>query len=232
MIYARPGDSLTAVLDAGTTGLVGTLTVQLENPDGTTETAATTSGIVEVETGIYAATMTAPDDRGTYIVIWKSGATTASEELVVTYTVPTAVAGAFASADDVATRLGQELTAAQEAAVEGVLAAVDGMIRDAVDRDADWAPDPIPAYVKEIAIQKAIAALTNPAGVAAESLGAHSVTYQRERDGGLFLTEAEGRGLRLAVYGTNTGSSSPRSVVDRVIDLRENRDVDEPYDES
>jgi hypothetical protein len=74
--------------------------------------------------------------------------------------------------------------------------------------------------------------LTNPAGVAAESLGAHSVTYQRERDGGLFITEAEGRGLRLAVYGTNTGSSSPRSVTDRIIDLRENRDVDEPYDES
>jgi hypothetical protein len=140
-------------------------------------------------------------------------------------------APAFASTDDVATRLGRSLTAAEEAQIEGVLEAVDGMIRDAVDRDIDWAPVPVPSLLREVSIQKAIAALTNPPNIASESLGEYSVTFQRGQDGGIALSEAEGRMLRLAVYGTNTASSYPRSVVDRFIDLAEDRDVDEPYDD-
>lgn len=138
----------------------------------------------------------------------------------------------FATAAHVSTRLGRDLTDAETDQVESVIEIVDGLIRDAVDRDADWDPDPVPAALKELCIQKAISAIANPQNVAAysESLGAHSysTTFQRSQDGGLFLSEAEGRACRLAVYGTNAGSGSSRSMIDRSIDLRENRDVDEP----
>lgn len=138
---------------------------------------------------------------------------------------------AFATADDVGTRLGRTLTDTEEAQVEAVLETVDGLIRDAVDRDADWDPDPVPAALKEMSIQKAISAIANPQNVASysEQLGQHSysATFQRGQDGGVFLSDQEGRALRLAVYGTNAASSSPRGLSDRIIDLRESRDVDQ-----
>lgn len=139
---------------------------------------------------------------------------------------------AFATNSDVAARLGRVLTDAEADQVDGALDIVDGLIRDAVDRDSEWSPNPVPKALKELSIQKAIGALVNPLNVASESksLGAYSrsATYQRAQDGGLFLSDAEGRFLRLAVYGTNSGSSDPRGVPDRLIDLQENRDVDEP----
>lgn len=89
MIYAEPGTSFTAVLDAnGDTGLVGTVTIQIENVDGTTHTAATTTGIVEVEDGIYSAVRTAPDTAATYIVVWNNAGTRAAEELIITNDLP------------------------------------------------------------------------------------------------------------------------------------------------
>lgn len=85
MIYAKPGAKYTAVLNAGVTGLVGTLTVQLEKADGTTAVAPTTAGIVEVEPTVYAAAaLVAPTTAGTYIVVWDNDGTRAAEELVVT----------------------------------------------------------------------------------------------------------------------------------------------------
>lgn len=76
---------------------------------------------------------------------------------------------------------------------------------------------------------KAINALSRPEpAVAAETLGAHSVTYARETSAEVLLSEGEQRLVRRVVYGTNSGSSDPRGVADRLIDLYENRDVDEP----
>jgi hypothetical protein len=98
MIYAQPGESFTAVLDAeGTTGLVGSITVQIENVDGTTHTAASTTGIVEVEQGIYSAVRTAPDTAATYIVVWNDAGSRAPEELIVTSNA--AVVGGGGSTD-------------------------------------------------------------------------------------------------------------------------------------
>lgn len=138
---------------------------------------------------------------------------------------------AFATASDVAARLGRALTDAEETQAESALTALDGLIRDAVDRDADWTPDPVPAAFKELSIQKAISVVVNPHNVAAhtKSLGAasRSETFPRAQDLGLFLSEAEGRALRSALWGSSSGSSSPRGVMDRINDLREGRDVDE-----
>lgn len=141
---------------------------------------------------------------------------------------------AFATADDVATRLGRSLTDAEEATAEQVIALATGLIADEVDRDAAWAEDldPVPEALKGICVEKAKVAVSNPSGAAAiqEAIGSYSYsrTAPRSEDGGVFLTEAEGRIIRQAVYGTSAGSSSPRALPDRMIDLAESRDVDEP----
>lgn len=236
MIFARPGATFTAVLEGATPGL-STVGVRIENADGTNHTPRTTTGVVELEAGagVYAKDdLVAPDDRGTYVVIWDTGGASpsyASEELVVTYTTPGAPSAGFATVEDVATRLGRSLSANEEETAQVVIDTVTGLIVDEVDRDSDWAAAlvPVPPALKALCVEKAVAIVSNPAPgvIAAESLGAHSVTYARNGDGGLFLTAQEGRLARQAVYGTLSGSSDPRGVEDRVIDLNEGRDVDE-----
>lgn len=140
----------------------------------------------------------------------------------------------FATAADIETRLGRALTAAEQAMAEQTIATVTAQIVDAVDRDAAWAAalNPVPGMLKALCIEKVIVVGTNPNGLASESksLGAFSSsrTFQRSNDVGIVLTEAEQRLARMAVYGTLAGTSSPRGVPDRITDLRENRDVDEP----
>jgi len=96
MIYALPGGTYTAVLNAGAVGLVGTLKIQLEKPDGGTLVAPTVAGIVEVEPTIYAKDDgVAPDKEGTYIVVWDNAGERAAEELVVTSNLPAPGAGPF-----------------------------------------------------------------------------------------------------------------------------------------
>jgi len=142
---------------------------------------------------------------------------------------------AFATANDVGQRLGRSLTSAEQTTATSVIATVQALIADEVDRDSDWADalDPAPAALKELCVAKAVAAITNPraGAVASQTIGEHSITYARGAESGAFLTDAEARVARLAVYGTNTGSSTPRSVVDRLIDLAESRDVDEEPEE-
>lgn len=139
---------------------------------------------------------------------------------------------AFATVDDVATRLGRALTEAEEAMASQTIEAVTAQIVDAVDRDGAWADalDPVPGLLKALCVEKVIVVGSNPNSLAAESetLGAHSRsrTFQRSNDSGIFLTDAEQRQCRLAVYGSNSGTASSESVVDRLIDLDEGRDVD------
>jgi hypothetical protein len=137
----------------------------------------------------------------------------------------------FASKDDVQTRLGRTLTTEEQAQAEAVLGGVAGLIRAEVGKDTDWDPAPIPSAFAELSIQRAIAAITNPANVAAESkqLGAfqHSRTFQRSQDGGLALTEAEGRAMRFALYGTNAASARQRSHVDTTLDLLDDGEIND-----
>jgi hypothetical protein len=104
MIYAQPGSSYTAVLEAGIGGLVGKLTVQLEKSDGTTAVPATKLGIVEVEPTVYAkADLVAPVTADTYILVWDNEGERAAEELIVTMDLPAPIVPAY----DVSTDLGR-----------------------------------------------------------------------------------------------------------------------------
>lgn len=92
ILYAAPSSTFHAPLNGAPTGLVGTITVQIENPNGTTFTAPTTAGIVEVEPGIYVATLTSPPTAGDgYTVVWNNAGVRASDTLVVTYNLPTPI---------------------------------------------------------------------------------------------------------------------------------------------
>lgn len=88
MIYTSPGEPFSSVVSSAT-GLTGTIGVTVI-ADGATVTPRTTSGIVEYPagSGIYQLTGTAPDDAGTYTIVWDDGAVTPGrlsvQELIVT----------------------------------------------------------------------------------------------------------------------------------------------------
>jgi hypothetical protein len=94
MIYAEPSTTFVASAGQAPTGLVGTIGVRIENADGSTHTARTTAGIVELEagSGIYAKSdLVAPDSEGTYFVLWDTGGGSpafAEDRLEVTYDAP------------------------------------------------------------------------------------------------------------------------------------------------
>jgi hypothetical protein len=139
---------------------------------------------------------------------------------------------AFATADDVATRLGRALTSAEEAFAEAVIAQVTGLIADAVDRDIDWADalDPVPQTLSSLCIEKVVRIGANPSALQrrSEQLGSyqHSEDYSTGSAYGVCLTDAEEVRARRAVYGATTATTEPESMIDRAIDLAENRDVD------
>jgi hypothetical protein len=144
----------------------------------------------------------------------------------------------FAQPEDVGLRLGRTLNDSEYEQTRQVIDIVTGLIIDAVDRDTTWATSlfPVPSVLKALCVEKAIAAVVNPQGYGRvhESLGAYSkdttFRFRGTADAelvGVFLTPAEERTARNAVYGVLTGSSTPRSLEDRLIDLREIRNVDE-----
>lgn len=140
---------------------------------------------------------------------------------------------ALATAEDVATRLGRSLTAAEEALSEQVIAGVTGLITDAVDEDSAWADglDPVPSFYHELCVQKTIAIGSNPGQLAAitEQLGqaSRSRTFQRSNDVGIFLTDAEERKVRQIHYGTGASSGRTQSLVDDVIDYADDLEIND-----
>lgn len=140
---------------------------------------------------------------------------------------------AFATAEDVATRLGRDLSAAEEALAEYVIDSVTGEIVDAVDQDADWATalTPVPSVFKTLCVEKVVVVGTNPNGLASESktLGqaSQSRTYQRSNDDGIFLTDSEKRKVREAYYGTLSGTSRTRSALDDVFDYADDGEIND-----
>lgn len=86
-ITSAPGVSFEATVNGASTGLVGTITVRIEDGQNTVVTAASTTSIVESGTGIYTATRTAPSTAGQYLVIWNDGTNETSEDLTVSYSL-------------------------------------------------------------------------------------------------------------------------------------------------
>lgn len=98
-IYANPAAPFEATINAGQTGLTGTLGVRILDGDGATTTPRTTAGILELipGSGVYTANLTAPTTAGEYVVFWDTGTvtptTSGGEDLTVTYDLPSTPAG-------------------------------------------------------------------------------------------------------------------------------------------
>src|SRR4051812_15324389 len=90
MIYTTPGQSEYLYADQLPTGLAGTLQIELLEVDGDITIAPTVSGIVEVASGRYRATITVPSTAGDYLPRWLNGASVYDdfEILRVTTTLP------------------------------------------------------------------------------------------------------------------------------------------------
>lgn len=82
--YRPPGISFEAVAQWEIPGLVGTLGVTVFDGIGGTTIPRTTSGIVEVDTGVYVATITAPTTVGDYSIVFDDGTDFAGDTLTVT----------------------------------------------------------------------------------------------------------------------------------------------------
>ena len=90
MIYAAPGQTFIALLTNAPVGLGDAMTAGIENIDGSTEQAAVSTGVVEVEPGAYVATRVAPVGAASYVFNWVNTDAdhTEQEELLVSYVTP------------------------------------------------------------------------------------------------------------------------------------------------
>ena len=71
MIYAQQSTTFEGVYESGTTGLVGTVAVRIEDNQGNIVFGPTTTSIIEFgSTGIYSRDFTAPADLGQYTIVW------------------------------------------------------------------------------------------------------------------------------------------------------------------
>jgi hypothetical protein len=124
---------------------------------------------------------------------------------------------AFATSDDVATRLGRDLTQAEVDMVDLVIEIVTGLIADAAGQTAAWAAalTPVPAYYKALCIEKAIVVGSNPNQLVSlqKQLGAY-MSDKTFRPTTLFLTaEEEARILKFVPGVAVSGSARVPSLL-------------------
>lgn len=111
MIEVRTGRTYyPRIIGGAPEGLVGTLTLALEEPDNTVIEEPSTEGIVETSDGAYTGTRIAPETAGTYIVVWYDPGEDVSltEELLVTASAISDQGVYYATPDDVRAWLGNE----------------------------------------------------------------------------------------------------------------------------
>jgi hypothetical protein len=203
-----PGSDQTSSLAGFPRYLEDTLTWRLVNEaDGSEVIAESSDDIESRDIGDqqhprYDRAYTAPDDAGRYREIWRSG----SQEVVLTIAVA-ADPPAFATAADVASRLGQDLTAGDEIAATWLTQMATSLIAEAAGKGDDWALtlDPVPLVLKGLCVELAVRAAANPGGLTAlrEQLGSYSYS-QQFRDVGLLLTDVEEQIVRRVVHGATT----------------------------
>lgn len=234
-ILTRPGATIEASTPPIDTGLTGTLGVRVMDGQGTTTTARTTAGIVETpaDSGIYVATLTAPDTAGDYLLVWDTGDDppeyfTEDLRVLAVTEFPEAFDGAtFATLDELALRLpgtavtGVDLTAKQQAQGAMLLGLATSKIAAAVGKDQDWVESlaTVHPVLRGVCLEMVARTMTNPSGARSESetLGQYShATSFTDAAHSLDLTDREVMLCRRAIIGRLSGSSRPGSIVDRL----------------
>jgi hypothetical protein len=132
---------------------------------------------------------------------------------------------AFATKENVETRLGRELTTDEEAFVIDALDSAASIIAEAAGKDDDWADalTPVPRILKELSVDMVIRTGQNPDGLdsSTETLGQYSRTDRFPGPGegssrSLFLSDEEGQIARRVIYGPGSSSSTQKSILDEL----------------
>jgi hypothetical protein len=161
---------------------------------------------------------------GMYVIAFT--ATEPDQYAAVSVWVDAALSVTFCTPQDVATRLGRDLTAAETPQVEMLCELASASITEAVTKTEEWRATltAIPLLLRVVAIELVSRSMPNPASFASttETLGAYSYT-QRYRDasggGGLLLTDAEARMVRRAVYGRSSATTMPTGTLTQTLEL-------------
>lgn len=130
----------------------------------------------------------------------------------------------FATAAEVAARLGRELTEAETAHVEMLLSLAASAIAAACDKDDAWAAslaEDVPNALRITSIEMVVRVLQNPGGVRSRSktLGQFSTAESfADKSAELALTDAEERRVRRAVFGTGSGSAKAQTLIDELVE--------------
>lgn len=125
---------------------------------------------------------------------------------------------AFATAEDVATRLGRTLTGTEAATATQLLTAATAVIAGAADKDDAWADalSPVPKILGQLTIELVYRVMSNPENLATsqEQIGAYQYRkgFQTGAASGLLLTDTEERLVRRVVHGRTTASVRLESV--------------------
>lgn len=185
----------------------------------------TDDDLVSDSTGVYYVDL-ALDEAGPWVYRWDTTGIAQGSELgaltVTTNDLDDAPARSFATADELAARLGRSsLSTAEEAQAELLLQLATGLVAEAAGEDDDWARDlfPVPTLVKTITIEVARRGFLNPDGATSSShrLGQYEVSQGHRRDSGTMeLSKTERLQIRRVVHGAITASARAESLADMV----------------
>ncbi len=132
---------------------------------------------------------------------------------------------AFASSDDIATRLKRTFDIAEEALADLLIESAMAVIAAEAGKSWEWAeelPEPVHPLLRAVCIEVVVRVMENPEQLhsLSEQLGAHqeSKAFRRgDEGGGLTLSERESRLIRFAINGTVSGYSRADTLVDRLV---------------
>lgn len=118
---------------------------------------------------------------------------------------------AFATSQDVETRVGRDLTTAEIGQAGQLLDAATAIMAEAAGKDDEWAADldPVPQVLKTVCIEIVARVIDNPSNLDSfrESIGAYS--YSKDFRAGYLMPTPPERDLIRRVVGTAT-TGSPR----------------------
>lgn len=126
---------------------------------------------------------------------------------------------AFAKPEDVAARLGRDLTGSEDKSVPVLLEFASAVIAEAVEKDEETFSE-VPTLLKLMAVELVLRAQANPRGVSSteKTLGqySHAERYREGKGMDMLLSNTEELMLRRAVWGRTTTSQRVESHIDDI----------------
>jgi hypothetical protein len=128
---------------------------------------------------------------------------------------------AFAKTEDVAARLGRDLTEAEKTSYGTLLEFASAVIEEAVEKAEDAFTE-VPKLLQMMAVELSLRGAANPKGIESteKTLGqySHAERYRAAQGADMLLSQTEELMLRRAVWGRTTTSQRVEGHIDDVFD--------------